>query len=60
MLLGGYVDRVTDWCVTSRGFAPRHVQLWIKFSWIFNFFFFHSSVKKFNQLAKKKKKNKIK
>ena len=26
-LLGGYVDRVTDWCVTGRGFAPRRVQL---------------------------------
>ena len=26
-LLGGYVDRVTDWCVTGRGFTPRCVQL---------------------------------
>ena len=26
-LLGGYVDRVTDWCVTGRGFVPRRVQL---------------------------------
>ena len=26
-LLGGYVDRVTDWCVTGHGFAPRRVQL---------------------------------
>ena len=26
-LLSGYVDRVTDWCVTGRGFAPRCVQL---------------------------------
>ena len=26
-LLGGYVDRVTDWCVTGPGFAPRCVQL---------------------------------
>ena len=26
-LLGGYVDRVTDWCVTGPGFAPRRVQL---------------------------------
>ena len=30
-LIGGHVDRVTDWCVTGRGFAPRRVQLWIKF-----------------------------
>ena len=22
-----YVDRVTDWCVTDHGFAPRRVQL---------------------------------
>ena len=29
-LIGGYVDRVTDWCVTGHGFAPRRVQLWIK------------------------------
>ena len=29
-LLGGYVDRVTDWCVTGPGFAPRRVQLWMK------------------------------
>ena len=29
-LLGGFVDRVTDWCVTGPGFAPRRVQLWIK------------------------------
>ena len=26
-LLGGFVDRVTDWCVTGPGFAPRRVQL---------------------------------
>ena len=26
-LLGGYVNRVTDWCVTGRRFAPRRVQL---------------------------------
>ena len=26
-LLGGYVYRVTDWCVTGRGLAPRRVQL---------------------------------
>ena len=26
-LLGGYVDKVTDWCVTGRGFVPRRVQL---------------------------------
>ena len=26
-LLSGYVDRVTDWCVTGQGFAPRRVQL---------------------------------
>ena len=26
-LLGGYVDSVTDWCVTGPGFAPRCVQL---------------------------------
>ena len=26
-LLGGYVDSVTDWCVTGPGFAPRRVQL---------------------------------
>ena len=26
-LLGGYVDRVNDWCVTGPGFAPRRVQL---------------------------------
>ena len=24
-LLGGYVDRVTDWCVTGRGFAHGRV-----------------------------------
>ena len=29
-LLGGYVDRMTDWCVTGRGFAPRRVQ----FGWM--------------------------
>ena len=29
-LLGGYVSRVTDWCVTGPGFVPRCVQLWIK------------------------------
>ena len=22
-----YVNRVTDWCVTGRGFTPRRVQL---------------------------------
>ena len=26
-LFGGFVDRVTDWCVTGPGFAPRRVQL---------------------------------
>ena len=26
-LLSGYVDRVTDCCVTGRGFAPRRGQL---------------------------------
>ena len=26
-LLGGFVNRVTDWCVTGPGFAPRRVQL---------------------------------
>ena len=26
-LLGGFVDRVTDWCATGPGFAPRRVQL---------------------------------
>ena len=26
-LLSGGVDRVTDWCVTGPGFAPRRVQL---------------------------------
>ena len=26
-LLGGYVDRVTNWCVTGPGFAPKRVQL---------------------------------
>ena len=31
LLLGGYVDRVPDWCVIGRGFAPRRVQLWNKF-----------------------------
>ena len=25
-LLGGFVDRVTDWCVTGLGFTPRCVQ----------------------------------
>ena len=29
-LLGGYVDRVTDWCATGPGFAPGRVQLRIK------------------------------
>ena len=24
-LLGGFVDRVTDWCVTGPGFVPRRV-----------------------------------
>ena len=26
-LHGGFVDRVTDWCVTGPGFVPRRVQL---------------------------------
>ena len=26
-LLVGCVDRVTDWCVTGPGFAPKRVQL---------------------------------
>ena len=40
--LGGWVDRVTDWCVTGPGFTPRRVQLWIKncFMYFTNCWFF--------------------
>ena len=27
LLLGGFVDRVSDWCVTGPGFVSRRVQL---------------------------------
>ena len=41
----GNLAEQTDWCVTGRGFAPRRVQLWIKFyiaqSLQSHFFLFH-------------------